>query len=339
MRLLRSLLIALAVLAALVAAAAWLVPPRLDVNAWRDDIADLASARLGRSVRIDGPIAFRLLPEPTLTAAKVSLAAPAAGVRITAAEMRLRVALVPLLSGQVDARELVLRGAELRVPWPLAPATFRLRTPQWLTRFSAKVEDGRLLIGNLAVSGIDGTLENDSYTGTYRAAGTATFSGAKWRFTARLSQPGTDGSAGLDVTLDGQGKVQGIGGTLSGQFAADGAFAGHVAARGPNLAQLLPAPAVPFSADGRVTVAGGLAAADDLALNIGGSPARGAVALRVAPAMRLDLAVAASRLDLDAWLPVLTRPAAGGCRPGSTCRPRRRASPAARCAACVPRSI
>ena len=121
MRLLRALLIALAVLAALVAAAAWLVPPRLDVNAWRDDIAALASARLGRSVRIDGPIAFRLLPEPTLTAAKVSLAAPAAGVRVTAAELRLRLALVPLLSGQVDARELVLRGAELRVPWPLAP--------------------------------------------------------------------------------------------------------------------------------------------------------------------------------------------------------------------------
>ncbi len=316
MRLLRALLIALAVLAGLLAAAAWLVPPRLDVNAWRDDIAALASARLGRSVRIDGPIAFRLLPEPTLTAAKVTFGAPTAGVRITAAELRLRVALMPLLSGEVDARELVLRGAEMRLPWPLAPEMFRLRTPQWLTRFSAKVEDGRLLIGNLAVSGIDGTLANDAYTGTYRAAGTATFSGATWRFTARLSQPGTDGSAGLDVTLDGQGKVQGVGATLSGQFAPDGALAGRVAARGPNLAQLLPAPAVPFSAEGRVTVSGGLAAADDLALKIGGSPARGAVALRVSPAMRLDLALAASRLDLDAWLPVLTRPVVAGLPTG-----------------------
>ena len=73
---------------------------------------------------------------------------------------------------------------------------------------------------------------------------------------------------------------------------------------------------MPFRADGRVTVAGGLAAADDLALKIGGSPARGAVALRVAPAMRLDLALAASRLDLDAWLPVLTRPAVAGLPTG-----------------------
>ncbi len=316
MRLIRALLIALALLAVLAALAAWLVPPLLDVNAWRGEIAELASARLGRNVRIEGRIAFRLLPEPTLTAARVSLAATAAGVSVTAAEMRLRLALAPLFSGHVDARELVLRGAELRVPWPLNPAVLRLRTPRWLSSFSAQVEDGRLLIGNLALSGIDGTLVTDAYTGTYRAAGTATFSGARWRFTARLSQPGTDGSAGLDVTLDGQGKVQGVGGTLSGQFAADGSFAGHVAARGPNLAQLLPAPAVPFSAEGRVTAAAGLAAADDLALNIGGSPARGAVALRVAPAMRLDLALAASRLDLDAWLPVLTRPAVAGLPTG-----------------------
>src|SRR5581483_10848292 len=71
--------------------------------------------------------------------------------------------------------------------------------------------------------------------------------------------------------------------------------------------RLLPAPAVPFSADGRLTVAGGLAAADDLAMVIGGAPAHGAVSLRVSPALRVDLAVAASRLDLDAWLPVLAQ--------------------------------
>ena len=316
MRLLRTLLIACVLVLGVLAAAAWLVPPRLDVNAWRDEIAALASARLGRSVRIDGPIAFRLLPEPTLTAARVSFAAPSAGISITAAELSLRLALGPLFAGRVDARELVLRGAELRVPWPLAPPTLRFRTPRWLAAFSARVEGGRVVIGRLAVTGIDGTLATDRYTGTYRAAGTATFSAMPWRFTARLSQPGQDGSAGLDVTLDGQDRAQGAGGTLSGQFAPDGAFTGRVAARGPDLARLLPAPAMPFSAEGRVTAAGGLAAADDLVLRLGGSPARAAVALRVAPSLRLDLAVAASRLDLDAWLPVLMRPAATGLPTG-----------------------
>ena len=90
-------------------------------------------------------------------------------------------------------------------------------------------------------------------------------------------------------------------------MAADGTLAGTIASRGPNLAVLLPAPPVPFRADGRLTVGSGLAAIDDLALEIGGSPASGSVALRVAPQQRLDVALSASRLDLDAWLPVLLR--------------------------------
>ena len=316
MRLLRIVAVAVVLLVALVAAAAWLVPPRLDLDSYRAAIARLASERLGRDVRIDGPIAFRLLPEPTLSAAGVSLGAPTAPVGITAAELRLRLALGPLFAGRVDARELVLRGAELRLPWPLDTAFVVLRRPRWLTAFTARVEDGRLRLGNVMVTGIDGTLATDAYTGTYAATGTARVFGAPWRFTARLSQPGNDGSAGLDVTLDGQGRVQGIGGTLTGQFAPDGSFGGRIAARGPDLAQVFPAPAVPFRAEGRVTVAGGLAAADDLTLQIGGSPARGAVALRLSPVARLDIALAASRLDLDAWLPVLARPSVAGLPTG-----------------------
>ena len=116
-----------------------------------------------------------------------------------------------------------------------------------------------------------------------------------------------DGAAGLNVTLDGQDKANGLGASFTGQLAQDGTLAGTIASRGPNLAVLLPTPPVPFRADGRLTVRSGLAAVDDLALEIGGSPANGAVALRVAPTQRLDIALAASRLDLDAWLPVLLR--------------------------------
>ncbi len=109
------------------------------------------------------------------------------------------------------------------------------------------------------------------------------------------------------MTLDGQDKANGLGASFTGQLAPDGTLAGTIASRGPNLAVLLPTPPVPFRADGRLTVRSGLAAVDDLALEIGGSPANGAVALRVAPTQRLDIALAASRLDLDAWLPVLLR--------------------------------
>jgi hypothetical protein len=309
-RLLRALGVILALLLAATLAAAWLVPPRLDLNDYRGEIATLAAARLGGQVRIDGPVAFRLLPEPTLSAEQISLAGDGAGIAVTAAELRLRLALGPLLAGRVDARELVLRGADLHLPWPLPPSALMLRTPHWLAAFSARVEGGALHLGKLAFTGIDATLATEPYTGTYIAAGTAQLSGRPWQFTARVTQPGPDGAAGVDVTLDGHGPVQGTGGTLTGQIAPDGTLIGRVTGWGTNLSELLPAPAVAFRAEGRLTVGGGLAAADDLMLQIAGSPARGAVALRFTPKPRLDLALATGRLDLDAWLPVLLRPSA-----------------------------
>ena len=139
---------------------------------------------------------------------------------------------------------------------------------------------------------------------------------------------------GWTSTLDGQGAANGLGASFTGQLARDGTLAGTIASRGPNLALLVPAPPVPFRADGRLTVGSGVAAVDDVAMEIGGSPARGAVALRVAPDPRLDIALAASRLSLDAWLPVLlgagTTIAGIECRLGSISPPRLRRWPMAR---------
>src|ERR1700722_18568126 len=272
MRGVRSLLVAGVVVAAALIPCAWVLPSLVGWNRFRGEIADLASGSLGGSVRIDGRVAFPLLPQPMLTAASVTVAGGDHGVSVTAAQLRLRVGLWPLLSGRIDARELVLHGVDMRVPWPLEPSALVVHAPPWLTSLSARIEDGRLAIGNLAFTGIEATLITDDYTGSYQVAGVAQLSGQPWRFTARLTQPGGDGSAGLDVTLDGQDKLQGTGVALTGQIAGDGSFAGHIIGRGPNLSQLLPAPPLPFKAEGRLTVAGGLAAADDLAVDLGGSP-------------------------------------------------------------------
>ncbi len=296
----------LLVLIAIGALAIWQVPQWLDWTRYRDTIAVLASATLGQPVTIDGPVSLTLLPQPTLIAAKVGVGGDGSGVAVHVEALRLRVALWPLIAGRVDARELVLRGADLHIPWPAEPAAMPIRTPPWLAAFTARIENGTLTIGKLAFTGIDASLETHD-TGALSAAGTAHFSGEAWHFIADLTSTGADGSSGLNVTLDGRGKAAGTGASFSGQFAANGSLAGTLSARGPNLATLLPAPAVPFRADGRLTVGGGLAAADDMALEIGGSPATGAVALRVAPQLRLDIALAAGRLDLDGWLPALLR--------------------------------
>ena len=296
-----------AAVAALLLLAVWQVPQWLDWNRYRATIEVLASATLGQPVTISGPISLTLLPQPVLTAARVNVGGgEPTDLSIRVEALRLRVALWPLIGGHVDARELVLRGPDLHIPWPAEPGMLRPRPPAWLAAFAARIENGRLTVGRLAFTGIDATLATLE-TGALSASGTARFSGQGWHFTARLTAAGADGAAGLNVTLDGQGKANGLGASFTGQLAPDGTLAGTIASRGPNLAVLLPTPPVPFRADGRLTVRSGLAAVDDLALEIGGSPAHGAVALRVAPTQRLDIALAASRLDLDAWLPVLLR--------------------------------
>ncbi len=305
MRVGRVALIGLAAGLAVLVAVLWAVPGLLDWNRYRDSIEALATSGVGRPVRIGGAISLHLLPQPILTASGIAVDDIGDGVVLTAKELRLRVGLGPLLAGNVDARDLTLRGADLRLPWPPAPGAGAQRPPAWLTGLRARVEDSRVQVGGLAVTGIDAVLMTDPETGMLSATGVGQVGTRPWRFTARLTRPGRDNAAGLDVSLDGQGPLRDTGGTFSGQLAGDGALTGRVAGRGPHLSQVRRGPAGPWRGDGGLSAAAGLAVADELALEIGGSPARGAVALRVLPEARLDLALAAGRLDLDAWLPVL----------------------------------
>ena len=301
----RTLLLAVTGLLILAVLAAWQVPQWLDWARYRSTIEALASATLGRSVTIEGPIALTLLPEPLLTATQVDIGSGSTNdVSVRVKALRLRVALWPLLGGRVDARDLVLRGPDVRIPSPAEAGVLQAQPPAWLAAFVARIEDGSVTMGQLKFTGIDATLRSTE-TGALSATGSARFNNQDWQVTAKLTSRGADGAAGLNATLDGQGKAAGLGISLAGQLAADGSFAGTISSRGPNLAMLLPAPPVAFRADGRLTIGGGLAVADNLSLEIGGSPASGAVALRVSPLQRLDIALSASRLDLDAWLPVL----------------------------------
>jgi hypothetical protein len=298
---------ALATLAAVVLLAglgAWLLPGVLDWNRFRPEIERLASAALNRPVQIGGAITLDLLPEPALKAEDLRVADAGDGVTLTAREMRLHVALGPLLAGRLHPRSMVLLGPALGVPWPLPPGALQSR-PAWLRSARAQIVDGALRVGGLALTGVDAQFATDPNTGTLTAAGSAALGGHVWRFTARLTQPGRDGAAGLDATLDGQDALQDTGGRFSGTVGADGALAGQVTGRGRDLAQLVPAPAETWQASGSLSASGGLLVADDLALELGGSPARGVVALRVGDGARLDLALATSRLDLDGWLRVL----------------------------------
>ncbi len=283
----------------------WLVPSLLDWNRYRDSIAALATAAIGRPVRIAGDVTLHLLPQPILTASNIAVDDTGDGVVLVADALRLRVALGSLLTGQIDAQDLVVQGVALHLPWPPAPGALSQRPPAWLTSLRARIETSRLTIGAMQIDQVNAQIATDPDTGTLSATGTGQMRGRGWRFTTRLGRPGRDGIAGLELSLDGQDALRDTGGTFSGQLGGDGALAGRVVGRGPDLSQLLPAPAVPWKADGRLSAVSGLAVADELTLEIDGSSASGAVALRVQPEPRLDLALTAGRLDGDAWLGVL----------------------------------
>jgi hypothetical protein len=278
--------------------AAWLGPPLWNWEGERDRVAAIASLRLGRPVHLDGPLRVTLLPRPMVEAASVRVGtAGQEEIAVSARALRLRLSLLPLLRGRFEPRELVLVGADVRIPWP-PPSIGALRPPPWLTDFDARIEEGRVAVGDAVLEGVAARLDAPGPLDAVRVEGSVTWRGAPVRFEAVVGRPGYDGIATLDIGL---GFARGSA-TARGILVAEGGFEGRIEAGGADLSTLIAAPPGPFRASGRVTITGELAAADDLALDLGGVTGRGAATFRFAPEPRLDIALALARLDLDAWI-------------------------------------
>lgn len=107
----RRLLVVLAVLAGLAIAAALIIPALLTPENWRHQIEQAASDQIGRAVRIEGEMAFTLLPAIEIRAGNVSVGnADGFGEEPMASlsELRLGLALWPLFSRRVEVDEFVL---------------------------------------------------------------------------------------------------------------------------------------------------------------------------------------------------------------------------------------
>jgi hypothetical protein len=299
-------------LAALLLAALWIGPRFVDWEPWRGRLAQIASDRLGRGVTLDGPVELALLPSPMVRAGGVTIDEPPdldgeAGFRVTARMLRLRLDLPALLAGRIAPREIVLVGAELTLPWPPGPV-LAFRPPAWITELDAQVEDGRVHLGDAVLEGVTARLTSGGPTQALEIAGSFTWAGRAARFGATVGRPGWDGIAPLEFSLampEASGRARGV-------LVPGGGFEGRIEASGPDLAAIIPSPQGAFRAAGRLTASADLLAADDLTLDLAGSPARGAVALRLLPQRRLDVALLASRLDLEGWVTALR---AAGTRP------------------------
>ena len=302
--------------------AAWTIPPLLDWGRFRTQIAAIATARLGRPVVIGGDITLRLLPHAVLTAANVTLPNQGDGISGQVTVLRLQVATLPLLTGRIVLRDLVLGAPVLRLPMALPrglPDTIAHPSrPLAPHAFAARIENGVLRIGQTEISGITASIHGGPEIPPGVAAGVqevlapdaapvagfAAASGRIWRFTAALGVPNADGVSPVDISVRGQGAVADTGGTVQGTL-ADGAIQGRLRAGGPNLSLLMPASPLAWHAEAPFVATAQQIETTAISLSLGGAPADGALVLRLAAPARLEGRLHAAALDLNGWAALL----------------------------------
>ena len=261
---------AILVLLALVAAALFLVPPFLDWERFKPEIAERLEAIVGRPLAIDGAIAVSILPSPEITLADLRIAnAPGAAVpdmaRIKSLDLAL--ALGPLLGGEIAVTSLALvepvieleRFADGRAGWliqtaagaaPAQPAAGGLEAADLEpTRIdSATVRNGTIVYRHgdarppERIERIDAVLSARSLDGPFRADGSATLHGRAIAFQVATGTIGEDRALPLSLEASAggergtalfEGSVSGIDGTP--------AFDGTLRAQAADLGALLSA--------------------------------------------------------------------------------------------------
>lgn len=295
----------LAALPVLLVAALWFGPRLTDWNTHRDRLAILAAGRLGQPVMLTGPVKLALLPQPMLEADGVIIGelqggGPENGLSIQARALRLRLDLGALLRLQLEPREVVLVGAEIRLPWPPTSGQ-SFRPPPWLTGLRGRIEDSRITIGNVPLENVTAELAAGSATDALRIDGRFRWQSLDATFNTVLGRPGWDDAAPLDLTVAAANASL----SASGVLLPEGGFEGTIQGGGSDLAALVPGPGGTFRLRGKLSASADLLTASDLTLDLGGSPARGAATLRLAPVPRLDLALITGRVALDPWMAAL----------------------------------
>ena len=278
-------------------AAVWIGPRLISWEGQRGRLAALAEERLGRPVALQGPLRVVLLPQPMIEADEVHLGGDPGGLGVKARTLRLKLGLLPLVLGRLEPRDLVLVGADIRLPWPL-PAAGALRPPPWLSDFAARIEASRVTLGEVALENVAARLVAPGPLDAVRLEGSFVRAGAEARFQAVLGRPGYDGIGTLELRLNGQGASL----VTRGALLAEGGYEGRLEASGAYLSAFLPAPALPFRISGRMRASEDRIIAPDLVVEFDGGAGRAAVEIQLAPEAKMDLAITMNRLDLDPWI-------------------------------------
>jgi len=116
MRYLKYGLIALAALVLLVGAVFGYIAATFDPNAYKEDLANLVADKTGRTLSFGGDLQLTFFPRIGVTAAGASVSERGSEVEFAGLDdLRIALALVPLLSGDIIVDEVVLDGLRARI--------------------------------------------------------------------------------------------------------------------------------------------------------------------------------------------------------------------------------
>ena len=294
---------AILVLLALVAAALFLVPPFLDWERFKPEIAERLEAIVGRPLAIDGAIAVSILPSPEIALADLRIAnAPGAAVpdmaRIKSLDFAL--ALGPLLGGEIAVTSLALvepvieleRFADGRAGWLIetaageTPAQPAAGGPEAADLEPTRIDSATVRNGTIVyrhgdgrpperIERIDAVLSARSLDGPFRADGSATLHGRTIAFQLATGTIGEDRALPLSLEASAggergtalfEGSVSGIDGTP--------AFDGTLRAQAADLGALLSALDIDPGALPPASLAGAFSAKGALSAHTGAVAAR-----------------------------------------------------------------
>ena len=335
----RILVLIAVVLAALIAAGLVAVSRFVVWDDYRAELTAQAEAMTGRNVAIDGRIDLNLLPRPTLSLARTTLASrPDAddGVRLEVDRLDLELKPLPLLRGRLDVQAVRL----VRPVWRVAPAPDgRSQLMQlagvaaWLPIASdgptrLKVIDGRAALPEFAfgresrLDQVNLELSAAEPGGAVALDGTLALNGQPLRVDARFGRMTQERSTTLRLELSTEGLGEAgastatFGGVvwwradapgLRGELTVAGADARSTIgalrnALGQEIAPLPPWLAAPFRATGRVGLENDRLELSGVALELDGTELDGRLGVILAARPEIDLEVHARQFALPAGL-------------------------------------
>lgn len=331
----------LAALVVAVVVAGYVVLSTMDFEDLRDRIQAEAKAATGRDLKIAGEIDLAVSLTPAIAIEQVSFANAAWGSRpemVTLDRFEVEVALLPLLSGDVDIRRLVVvrpnilleTDAEGRANWSLegfaetAEETAEAAGPEAETTIGGMPILQEIVIEDGLLTYRDGRTGEETQVALTRLASSAkgpsqpislklegAYNGAPIRLSGSLGAPAAlnEGPFPVDLTAEAGGAAVTVAGVIAKPLLGQGVDL-KISAKGKSLAEagalagaVLP-PLGPYDVSARVKTDGDPVSLTELAAKVGGSDLAGQATLSLGGARpAVSGALSSQLLDLADFAP------------------------------------